>query len=64
MTGVRVVAPAGVAKCLEKRRPTAETHRNSSHHLLLFKFSGIFFVFSLSKQTLFGSVPLQGSRGT
>ena len=47
--GVRVVAPACVAKCLVKRRSTAEMHRKSSHRLFLFKFSETVFVFSLSK---------------
>ena len=43
LPGVRVVAPACVAKCLEKRRPTAEMHRKSSHRLFLFKFSKAYF---------------------
>ena len=49
LPGVRVVAPACVAKCLEKRRSTAEMHRKSSLRLFLFTFSKPIFVFSLSK---------------
>ena len=57
LPGVRVVAPACVAKCLEKRRSTAEMHRKSSHRLFLFMFSqSLFSCFHFQRRLLSTSV--------